>query len=56
MTGGVERDLVAPHLLLAPEGQDDFVAFSRHARLQQPRCPLRENDLAMRGNMIAVRV
>ena len=36
------------------EGQDVLVPFARHSRLHQPGRALRQNDLVVRRNMIAV--
>ena len=45
-----------PDILFLAEWQDDFLAFSRETRSHQMRGSLRNDDLAMRCNVIAVRV
>jgi len=56
MTSRQQCDIdIADRALLA-KGQDMLVAFAGQARLHQPRGPLRNDDLLMRRNVIAVRV
>src|SRR2546423_7990563 len=54
VSGGNERDLKAADGLFLAEVQDVLVPFTRHPRLHEPRGALRDDDLVVRGDVIAV--
>lgn len=56
MAGGKQCDVHSANVRFLTERQKNFSAFPGQPRLHQPRRPFRNNNLAVRRDVIAVRV
>ena len=54
MTGGKKSDVEVTNFRRLTEGQNDFLAITRKARLHQAGSAFRNDDLLMRCNVIAM--